>query len=64
MRTNQGGPEREPTPADDITTLQNEKVVYVPDENYKNSLRDAKHQLDLLKDCFMHWLGRRTVSEM
>ena len=38
---------RAPTPADDIAALQNEQVVYAPDENYRNPLREAKHQQDL-----------------
>ena len=33
-----------PTPANDVVSLQIEQVVYVPNENYKNPLREAKHQ--------------------
>ena len=42
LRTHQGGVNRPPTPATDITALQNEKVVYVPHENYRNPLRETK----------------------
>ena len=55
LRTHQGRPNREPTPADDIAALQNEQVVYVPDEIYRNLLREAKHQQDQLKDDFNHF---------
>ena len=41
-------------PANDIAALQNEQVVYVTDDNYRNPLREAKHQRDLLKDYFNH----------
>ena len=39
-----GGADRTPTPADDITALQNEQVVYVSDDNYRNPSKEAKHQ--------------------
>ena len=42
------------TPSDDIAAPQNEQVVYVPNDNYINPSREAKHQLDLLKDYFNH----------
>ena len=54
LRTHQGRADRAPTPADEITALQNEQVVYVPDDNYRNHSREAKHQQDLLKDYFNH----------
>ena len=54
QRTHQGGPDRAPTPADDIAALQTGQVVYVPDENYRNPSNDAKHLQDLLKDYFNH----------
>ena len=54
LRIHQGGPDRAPTPADDIVALQNEKMVYVADEVYRNPLRENKHQRDLLKDYFHH----------
>ena len=54
LRTNQGGSDRAPTPANDIAAIQNEQVVYVADDNYRNSLWEAKHQQDLLKYYFSH----------
>ena len=42
------------TPANDVATLRNEQVVYVPADNYRNPSREAKHQRDLLKDYFNH----------
>ena len=50
LRTHQGGADRAPTPANDVEALQNEQVVYIPIENYRNPLREAKHQRELLKD--------------
>ena len=52
LRTHQGRAERAPTPIDYIGALQNEQVVCVPDDNYRNPLKEAKHQRDLLKDYF------------
>ena len=41
--------------ANDIVTIQNKLVVYVPEDNYWNPTREPKkHQLDLLKDYFNH----------
>ena len=37
-----------------IAVLQNEQVVYVPDDNYRNPSRETKYQRDLLKDNFNH----------
>ena len=54
MRTPQSGTDRTLTPANDVVALQNEQVVYVPNDNYRNPSREAKHQLDLLKDYFNH----------
>ena len=54
LRKHQGGADRAPTPANDVAALQNEHVVYAPNENYRNPLREAKHQLELLKDYFNH----------
>ena len=54
LRTHQGGVDRAHTPADDITSIGNQPVVYVPDENCRSNLREAKHQRDLLKDYFNH----------
>ena len=54
LRTHQGGAEGAPTPSDDIADLENEEVMYVPDDNYRNPLREAKHLQELLKDYFKH----------
>ena len=43
LRTHQGRAVKEPTPANDIAVLQNEQVVYVRDDNYRNPSRKAKH---------------------
>ena len=40
-RTPKGEADREPNPANDVVALQNEQVVYVPNENYRNPLREA-----------------------
>ena len=67
LRKHQGGADKVPTPANDITALQNEQVMHVQKDNYRNSSIEAKHQQDLLKDNFNHvgyWLRRRTGSEM
>ena len=42
--------DRSTTPADDITALQNEQLVYMHDENCRGCLRRG----DLLKDYFNH----------
>ena len=49
LRTHQGRVDRAPIEADDIATLLNEQVVYVPDNIYRNPLRETKHQRDLMK---------------
>ena len=54
LRTRQGGSGLAATPANHITALQNEQVVNVPHDNYRNPLREAKHKQDLLKDYFNH----------
>ena len=67
LRTHRGTADRAPTPASDVAALQNEQVVYVPDDNYRNPFSEAKHQRDLQNDYFNHvghLLGRRTGSEM
>ena len=48
LKTHQDKADRAPTPANDVVALQNEQVVYVPNENYRNPLREAKHQRELL----------------
>ena len=54
LRTHQGSVDRAPTPGNDVVAQQNEQAVYVPNENYRNSLSEAKHQQELLKDYFNH----------
>ena len=66
LRTHQGRADRAPTPANDVVALQNEQVVYEPND-YRNPLREVKHHREPMKDYFNqveHWLGRRTGSEM
>ena len=41
LRTHQGRVDRAITPANDVAALQNEQVVYVPNNNYRNPLREA-----------------------
>ena len=36
LRTHRDGADRAPTLANDVAALQNEQVVYVPNENYRN----------------------------
>ena len=72
LRTYQEGPDRTPSPANDVQALQNEQVVYVPYDNYRNPSREAKHQREPLTTeatettsiAWGHWLSRRTGSEM
>ena len=52
MGPHQGNADRAPTPANEVIALRNKQVVYVPDDNYRNPSREAKHQRDLLKDYF------------
>ena len=54
LRTHQGRADRLPTQANDVAALQNEQVMYVPHDNYRNPSREAKHQRDLLKNYFNH----------
>ena len=54
LRTCYGGADRAPTPANVVAAKQNEQAVYVPNENYRNLLREAKHQQELVKDYFNH----------
>ena len=61
LTTHQDGADRPPTRANDVAALQNEQVVYVPDNNYRNPSRVAKHQRELLKDYLnlggIDWAG-------
>ena len=52
MGTHQGGADRALTPENDVVAQQNEQEVYVPNGNYRNPSREAKHQQELLKDNF------------
>ena len=54
MRTHEGGPDRKPTPGNDVEAQQNEQAVYVLNENYRNPSREAKHHLELLKHYVNH----------
>ena len=42
------------TKANNVAALQNEQMVFVPDDNYRDPSKEAKHQQDLLKDYFNH----------
>ena len=44
LRTHQGRTDRATTPGNDIADQQNEQEVYVPNENYRSHLREAKGQ--------------------
>ena len=48
-RTHQGGADRAPTAKNDVATQHNEQEVYVPNENYRNPSKQAKHQRELLQ---------------
>ena len=48
------GQSRQGIPANDEVVLQNKQVVYVPDDNYRNPMREAKDQQKLLRDYFNH----------
>ena len=52
-----GGADRPPTPADKIQPPHNDQVGQGHTENFRNPLRVAKHQRDLLKDYFnnLNW---------
>ena len=52
LKTHHGGADRASTPANEAVALQNEQVVYFPNENYRNHSREAKHQCEQLKDYF------------
>ena len=53
-QTHQGGTDRAPIPANYVAAQQNGQVVYVPNEVYRNPLREVKHQRELLKDYLYH----------
>ena len=43
LRTHQSRADREPTPPNGVAALRNEQVVFLPDGNYRNPLREAKN---------------------
>ena len=43
LRRPRGGADRAPTTADEIASLQNEQMMHVPNDSYKNPSREAKH---------------------
>ena len=55
LRTHQCMADRTPTLGNDAAAQQNEQVVYMPNENYRNPSREAKHQRELLKDYFKNF---------
>ena len=54
LRSHEGGGDRPPTPADNIQPPQTDQGEQTHCENFRNPLREAKHQQDLLKDNFNH----------
>ena len=64
MGAHQGVADMAPNPGNDGAIPQNQQAVYVPNENYMNPSREAKHQQELLKDYFNHgisWVGRQDL---
>ena len=54
LRSHQGGADRSPTPANDILAPQANQREQGHNRNFRNPLREAKHQRDLLKYYFNH----------
>ena len=54
LRTHHGRADRASTPGNDVVAQENKQAVYVLNENYRNPLREAKQQRELLKDYFNH----------
>ena len=54
LRSHQGGADRSPTPADDIQPPQSGQGEHGHNHNFRNPLREAKHQRDLLKYYINH----------
>ena len=44
LRSHQLRSDKALAPGNDVVALQNGQSVYVPNENYRNPLREAKHQ--------------------
>ena len=63
LRTHQGGADRAPTPGNNVAAQQNEKAVYVPNEIYRNPLREAKKTTErLLQSSWgIGWAGGQDV---
>ena len=54
LRCQVGGPDRPPMTADDIQPAKADQADNTPVENFRNLSKEAKHQIDLLKDYFNH----------
>ena len=54
LRSHHGRGDRPSTPADEIVAPQADQGEKGQHENFRNPLREAKHQRDLLKDYFNH----------
>ena len=48
LRTHQGWADRVPTIGNDVAAHKNKQEVFVSNGNYRNPLREAKHQTELL----------------
>ena len=67
LRTDLGRAHRAHNLENNVVAIQNEQVVHVPDDNYRNPSREAKHQQDLVKKYFNHvgaLAGQGAGSEM
>ena len=56
-----------PTPGNDVAAEQNEQVLYVQNENYRNPSRKPNINKNYSRTTLItwgHWLGRRTGSNM
>ena len=54
LRSHQVGPDRPPTPVDDIEAPQADQGEQGHNRNFRNPSREGKHQRHLLKDYFNH----------
>ena len=69
LRSHQRGTDRPPTPVNKIQPPQANQVEQRHHENFRNPSREAKHQRDLLKDCFNHmggtgWAGGQSLRRL
>ena len=55
LRSHQEGGERAPSPANNIVAPQADQGEQGQPENYRNPLREAKHQQELLKTILITW---------